>query len=283
MSCTQKDKKNDSFSFVFIGDTRNDTGDNKDYFRGACEAISKLDNFEFIVSPGDTDPLDSVLYTMKKYIRNDIVWYPVAGNHEVETDSDMEWMRNHNKGGNSLPNIVNIGPKSCIETTYSFDYKNTHFVILNEYSNDTCDNCTNGDISDFLYNWLQKDLQKTKKENILVFGHEPVYPMPDMETQRFRHVHDCLNQYPENRDRFIDLLQENNVLAYGVGHTHNYSIVKINKLWQIDAGHSRGLGDTGARSTFIKFNVNNNKVAFETFRLDYETGKYEIADTGILN
>lgn len=274
---------NDSFSFVFIGDTRDNTGDNKDLFRGACEAISELDSIEFIVSPGDTDPPDSVLYTMQKYISNDIIWYPVVGNHEAETDYDMEWLRNYNKGGNSLPNIVNKGPLSCIETTYSFDYKNTHFVILNEYSNDTCDNCTKGDIPDFLYNWLQKDLQETKKENILVFGHEPVYPFPDMETQRFRHTDDCLNQYPENRDRFVNLLQEYNVVAYGVGHTHNYSIVKINKLWQIDAGHSTGYNDRGARSTFIKINVNKDQVNYETFRLNYNTRKYEVVHIGILN
>jgi hypothetical protein len=220
---------------------------------------------------------------MKKYIDKDIIWYPIVGNHEEETASDMEWVRNHNKNGNTLPNIVNLGPPSTKETMYSFDYKNSHFIVLNEYASDSCDNCTSGDINDMLYDWLKDDLEKTTKTNIFVTGHEPAYPMPDIENQRFRHVHDCLNQYPENRDRFVKLLQEHNVIAYMVGHTHNYSIVKINNLWHIDAGHARGDGDTGAKSTFIKINVTGDKVSYDTYRRDPETREYLISDKGVLN
>jgi len=279
----RKNKSDNSFSFVLTADMRNFTGVNKNYYRGACEAIKEIDRIQFIVSPGDIDPPDSVLHTMQKYISKNITWYPVIGNHEAETTTDMEWLRNYNKDGNTLPYIVNEGPLSCLETTYSFDYSNTHFIILNEYCNDTCDACTNGDVPDILFNWLQKDLQKTNKKNILVFGHEPAYPLPDIENQRLRHAYDCLNQHPENRDRFIELLQEYNVIAYIVGHTHNYSIAKINKLWHIDAGHSRGLGDKGARSTFIKINIDKDGINYETHRLNYETGKYEISDIGSLN
>lgn len=279
----QKIENDDSFSFVLAVDMREYTGVNKDYFRGACEAIKEIDSIQFIISPGDIDPPDSALHTMQRYISNDIIWYPVVGNHEAETTSDMEWLRNYNKDGNTLPYIVNVGPSSCIETTYSFDYSNTHFIVLNEYCNDICDDCTKGDIPDVLYNWLQEDLQKTKKKNILVIGHEPAYPLPDSENQRFRHADDCLNQYPANRDRFVELLQDYNVIAYVVGHTHNYSIAKINKLWHIDVGHARGLGDMGARSTFIKINVNEDRINFETYRLNHETGKYEITDMGTLD
>ena len=287
ISCTSGNKlKNNNdkpFSFILAADMRNFTGDNKDYFRGACEAIKELDTFQFIISPGDIDPPDSTLYTIQKYIGRDMIWYPLVGNHEAETASDMEWLRNYNKDGKTLPYLVNKGPEPCKETTYSFDYGNTHFIILNEYCNDSCDYCTEGNIPDILYTWLQKDLQTTKMENILVIGHEPAYPLPDIENQRLRHAGDCLNQYPENRDRFVKLLQENNVIAYIVGHTHNYSIAKINKLWHVDVGHARGIGDKGARSTFIKVNINDSKIDYETYRLNFGTGKYEITDTGALN
>lgn len=287
VGCTSADKlKNSSnkpFSFVLLADTRNYTGDNKGYLRGVCEAIKEIDTFQFIISPGDIDPPDSVLYTIHKYINKDVIWYPVVGNHEAETNSDMIWLRNYNKDGKTLPYIVNKGPEPCKETTYSFDYGNTHFVILNEYCTDTCDDCTKGFIPDILYTWLQKDLQTTKKKNILVIGHEPAYPLPDIESQRLRHAKDCLNQYPENRDRFVKLLQENNVIAYIVGHTHNYSIAKINRLWHVDVGHARGIGDKGARSTFIKVNIDKNGIGYKTFRLNSETGKYEVTDTGSLN
>lgn len=271
------------FSFFLVADMRNYTGDNKDLFRGVCEAISTHDSIEFIISPGDIDPPDSVLYTIKKYISEDIKWYPVVGNHEAETPSDMAWLREYNKNGNTLPNIVHQGPTGCEETTYSFDYFNTHFVILNLYYDGICDNCTNGEISDSLYYWLRNDLELNKKKNILVIGHEPAYPFPDIENQRYRHIYDCLNQQPEQRDRFVSLLQENNVLAYIFGHTHNYSVVKINKLWHMDVSHSRGRGDPGARSTYIKVNVSRENIHYETYRLNPGNSKYELTDNGYLN
>jgi hypothetical protein len=51
-------------------------------------------------------------------------------------------------GGVSLPSIVNAGPPGCEETTYSFDYGDAHFVVLNEYYNGTSDRGTDGDAAD---------------------------------------------------------------------------------------------------------------------------------------
>lgn len=148
------------------------TGDNDQHFREVCEVIMELDDVRFMISPGDIDPPDSVLYTSHKYIGTHMTWYPVVGNHEIETPSDMEWLREYNRNGNSLSDIVNPGPPSCLETTYSFDHKNKHFVIMNQYCTDSCDDCSTGDIPDLLYDWLKKDLTKTRKEIILVIGHE---------------------------------------------------------------------------------------------------------------
>lgn len=276
-------QNNNSFSFALAADMRNFSGVKPAYFRGVCESIKTHKDVAFMISPGDIDPPDSVYYTIQKYLDANMVWYPMVGNHEAETPSDMEWLRNYNKGGRLLPNIVNPGPASCRETNYSFDYKNTHFVILNQYSKEDCDNCTQGDMSDFLNKWLEDDLKKTKLKNILVFGHEPAYPLPDIENQRFRHINDCLNQYPENRDRFVKLLHEYNVKAYIYGHTHNYVAVKINKLWHLDVGHSRGTGDPGARSTYLIVNVSKDKISYSTYRLNAKTNSYEIADQAILD
>ena len=271
-----------SFSFAMAADMRNFSGDNPDYFRGACEAIAKQKDISFLISPGDIDPPDSVYYTIQKYISKEMNWYPVVGNHEEETSKDMAWLRNYNTGGKKLPYIVNTGPESCKETNYSFDYKNTHFVILNQYSTEICDTCTKGDVPDFLFNWLEKDLKSTKMKNILVIGHEPAYPLPDMENQRFRHTSDCLNAYPANRDRFVKLLQDYGVKAYVFGHTHNYSVVKINRLWHVDVGHSRGTGDPGARSTYMIVMVSKRNISYITYR--YSKNKtYEIADQGNFN
>ena len=61
------------------------------------------------------------------------------------------------------------------------------------------------------------------------------------------------------------------------------SIVKINKLWHIDVGQSRGTGDQGSRSTFVKININGNHLDYETYRLNLDNYKYEKADSADLN
>ena len=114
---------------------------------------------------------------------------------------------------------------------------------------------TDADINDYLYNWLVADLQANTQPYIFVFGHEPAYVFPDADNGRLRHELTSLNQYPAHRDRFWSLLQAEGVTAYLCGHTHNFSAVNIGGVWQIDAGHARGLGDIGAPSTFVQVQI----------------------------
>jgi hypothetical protein len=199
----------------------------------------------------------------------------VVGNHELPGlgseayyGANMDWLRSYDYG------TVNAGPSGCSETTYSFDYSNAHFVVLNEYCDAGGDTVTDGDIPDHLYNWLVADLAATSQPFVFVTGHEPAYPQPDADNGRARHMADSLNQYPANRDRFWDLLVAEGVTAYICGHTHNYSAVRIDEngviggdgVWQIDAGHARGRGDPGARSTFVRVTVDTDHVTYEVYR-----------------
>ena len=142
---------NDPFTFIVTADQRSYSGpgvyDTSDYYRGACEAIATLGGGAFMASPGDIDPPDGVKWTMEQTIGTEYLWYPVVGNHESETPSDMDWLRTHNLNGDTLPYIVNVGPAGSEETTYSFDYENAHFVVLNQYFNGISDTGGNGDVS----------------------------------------------------------------------------------------------------------------------------------------
>jgi hypothetical protein len=279
---------NDQFTFVVTADMREYSGsgqyDIPQHFRGVSEAINALGSGVFMVSPGDIDPPADVEWTLRQYIGPNYIWYPVAGNHETETPADMEWLRSYeyDPNGPSPPNIVNVGPPGCQETTYSLDYGNSHFVVLNEYYDGTSDTGTDGDVVDALYNWLVDDLNATDQTHVFVFGHEPAYPQPDADNGRERHLSDSLNQHEANRDRFWNLLMDKGVVAYICGHTHNYSAVQIDGVWQLDAGHSRGMGDTGARSTFILIHVSGGVVTFETYRDDASGGPYALAHRGPL-
>jgi hypothetical protein len=257
--------------------------DTSEYFRGACEALDALGVSDLIVSPGDIDPVDHVEWTIQQHAGPAAVWLPVVGNHELPDagtepypGANMDRLRSYDHPG------THLGPSGCVSTTYSFDYDNVHFVVLNEYCDSAGDTATQGDIGDHLYWWLAADLATTDKAHIFVFGHEPAYPQPDADNGRLRHQDDSLNQYAANRDRFWNLLAVEGVTAYICGHTHNYSAVQIDGVWQVDVGHARGLGDVGAPSTFVVFQVGDEVVRFETYRDDAAGGPYVLRHAGTL-
>ena len=89
-----------------------------------------------------------------KVIGEDYPWYPVLGNHDPESPSTMEYLRQYSA---TVPNIVNRGPEGCEDTTYSFDYGNAHFVVLNVYFNGERDWGLEGEIVPELLTWLEAD------------------------------------------------------------------------------------------------------------------------------
>jgi hypothetical protein len=271
----------DGFAFAVTADMRSYSGpgtyDTSQYYRGAVEAIGALGDSAFMVSPGDIDPPDGVLWTITRTLGITYTWYPVVGNHELPGQgnesawgANMAWLNSYDYGA------VNPGPSGCPTTTYSFDVQNAHFVILNEYCDVTGDDVTSGDVPDHLYNWLAADLSATVQAHIFVFGHEPAYPQPDADNGRERHVGASLDKHPANRDRFWALLRDRGVAAYICGHTHNYSAVQIDGVWQVDAGHARGLGDTGARSTFLMVHIRGGLVTLGAYRDDANGGAYTL-------
>ncbi len=269
--------KETDFSFIVTADMREYGGskyqDSK-YFQGVCEAIELVGKGAFMISPGDIDPPWEVSETIARVLGDDYYWYPAVGNHEAETDGDMEWIREWY--GGKTPGLVRRGPEGSEETTFSFEHGNAHFVLLNIFYDGDSDTGTDGDVVDELYDWLKSDLEANSKPVTFVFGHDPMVSIPDADNGRQRPVDDSMNAYPENNIRFQKLLREHGVAAYFCGHTHNYSDAKINGVWQIDAGHARGMGDTGARSTFLKVNVGDEGVSVEVYRDDAKGGEYAL-------
>ena len=266
------------FSFAIASDASRCAGpgrhDTPKDFRGVCEAIAKIGRGAFMISPGDMEPPDESKWTIEKYLGPHYPWYLAVGNHEKENPTFMAWMRAYNRGGNTLPNVVNAGPPGCRETTYSFDYKNCHFVIINEYYDGSSDTRLWGDIKHPLYRWLEADLSATTKQHIFVIGHEPAYVRPDAGNGLLRHLGDSLDAHPQTRDSFWSLLGRKNVVAYITGHTHTYSAAKADGVWQLNTGHSRGKDERDAQSTFVIVNVNGGEVAFDTYRDNGDGGPY---------
>lgn len=276
-SCTKSTASYNQFSFDVTCDMRKFAGpeyQTQQYFKGVCQAIKELGQGEFMISPGDIDPPKYVAETVKNVLGDNYPWYPVVGNHEAETPEDMEYLREW--GSKDIPNLIRKGPKNGEETSYSFDFKNAHFAVINQYYDGNSDVGTNGDVTDPLYEWLKEDLEQNDKPFVFVIGHEPIVSMPDAGNGRHRHQGDCLDQQPETAHRFRQLLCDYNVAAYICGHTHNFSYAKINGVWQIDAGHARGIGDKGAKSTFIKIHVGTAECTAEVFRSDENCENYSL-------
>jgi len=218
----------------------------------------------FHVSPGDVDPIPQNRTQLNTHFGVNALWYPGVGNHERETGADMAWLRNeYNNGSEGRPPLKNFtnqdGPATSKETTYSWDYANAHFIQLNEYWNGSSDIGTNGDIVPALYNWLATDLAANTRPFVFVFGHEPAFPYN-------RHVGDSLDAHPANRDAFWQLLEDNDVHAFFVGHTHVYSKHQgdknhVGKVWQIDAGAA----GNGGIETFVDVIVTDTEVTYDVY------------------
>ncbi|MCD4831150.1 MAG: phytase [Anaerohalosphaeraceae bacterium] len=214
----------------------------------------------FHIMAGDFDDPQTTDALLKTQFGESVIWYPVTGNHETDTPSEMQWVRDAYSG---LPYIVNAGPTGCGTTTYSFDYGNAHFVVINEYYDGSSDVGTDGDVVDELYDWLAADLAANAKPAVFVLGHEPAYP-------EYRHVGDSLDQYPAHRDRFWKLLNDNHVAAYICGHTHTYYAKQVDGpdwepfTWQIDCGNAGNQGES--KQTFIDITVEGTEVIFNTWQ-----------------
>lgn len=244
-TCTPNNDQS-NFTFVAACDMRYFVMEeyrSSEWTLGGFEAIKKYGQGEFMISPGDVEPPWATRELIDQVFGKDYPWYPGVGNHDLEDEKYIEYLRDLNRNGNKLPNIVNLGPNGSQETTYSFDYGNAHFVNLNLYYDGKTDHGTDGDVVPELLDWLEKDLAQNKKKFVFVYGHDAIVSMPDMDNGAVRHQGNSLDLYPENNFKFQKLLRKHDVTAYLCGHSHCTSFSKINGLWQLDLGHLRGMMD----------------------------------------
>ena len=269
-----------AFSFVTAGDMRNFVGPapaGKRYFDGLCEALQTIGAGAFMILPGDCDPPGPIRATIDRYLGTNYVWYPVIGNHEFGNKTNMVWLRDQAKAG--IPHLTRRGPPGAEETTYSFEFENSHFIVLDDYYNGQTNSMLNNDIPEAAFEWLEKDLSATKKPLIWITGHVPIKAQPDMDTGRMRHEGGSFTSNPAHMERFMGLLKQYHVRAYICGHTHNCSVAKVDGVWQADSGHARGAGDIGAPSTFLKFRISGEQTAVDIYRGDTNGVKYLLRKT----
>jgi len=265
-----------SFRFTVTGDPRNEIPKWEHTLDQITDRVG--DEGAFHITAGDYFQHGSITMAvdfyegLKKEFGNDVVWYPTVGNHETQEDStDVEWLRQFYH--DYLKGTVNPGPPNGVETTYSFDYQNAHFVQLNQYYDGQTDKHHDGDLRDALYDWLVEDLEKNTKPLIFVIYHEPLF-----SEERVGKNYDGDS---ENTERFWKLMENAKVTAALCAHSHTYGRGRHrgnSYTWEIDVGNAGRQSHADSHQTFLEVIVMGIRVQFNAWQ-GLEGEEFEVTDT----
>lgn len=230
-------KDPDNFSFAIMGDTQMFNSPSgislmSGNYKLAASEIEKR-NPGIVMTVGDLiqtchDKIGCDAYRMWKNIDAPLlpITFEVMGNHDHKGGdfSDSQW-----KDYFTLP--AN-GPKGYEELAYSFNFGNSHFVVLDsEHPLHKIDKLQQA--------WLDEDLTKNTLSNVFVFWHEPAWPMDDKKRQ-------SLDAHSSLRNSLWSIIDKHNVTAVFNGHEHVFNMTKIDSsifsqathaIYQITSGH----------------------------------------------
>ena len=259
----EQNNAENSFSFAIIGDTQYfKNGNPNGNFQKTAKLITAKKP-DLVIAVGD---LVSTSGNYTEYSRKFSEWkkimspllsktYAAMGNHDnVEQKGEGAWQ-------NAFDFPTN-GPDGYLETAYSFDFKNSHFVFLN--SDKEKEHLVNGDQRA----WLEQDLTRSKKENVFVIFHEPAYPVSDK-------IAEGLDKESSERNALWQILEKHAVTAVFNGHEHIVSRRKVDNIYQFVFGSTdsfnHGLPAKGVaeysnqgqgRFGFVK--INGKEITVET-------------------
>jgi predicted phosphodiesterase len=142
-------------------------------------------------------------------------YYLVPGNHDITFDEAEPVYR-----------------KRVGDPYYSFDFKNTHFIMLDVSRIEKAE-----DLPQEQMDWLKEDLKKHQgKENVFVFFHKPLW-FVSIEDKKVDPMHEVFKEY--------------GVDAVFSGHYHHYFTGDIDGIRYICVGSSGGA--MGMESTDLGF------------------------------
>jgi 3',5'-cyclic-AMP phosphodiesterase len=185
--------------------------------------------------------------------------YPMMGNHDRtgREKSDAAWQ--------NFFNLPTNGPAGFSELAYSFDFKNSHFVVLDS------DKPNENIVNDVQRAWLEQDLNANKKDNTFVFFHEPAYPVSSK-------IGESLDVKPKERDALWSILSSHNVTAVFSGHEHIVSRKKIGSLYQFIFGNTDSFNHEAPKPGMAEYSyvgqslgiveVNGKQVTVNTYSVD---------------
>lgn len=193
--------------------------------------------------------------------------YPGFGNHDIDpavSDKGADNLKGRSFSLHYLDSILmdklekkeilNFHPGS---RSYSWNIDDVHFIQAQRFSGDTA-------YSESNFDWLAADLQQyaSKGNPVVYIQHYGVDPW-------------ALKWWPqEARNRLFDLLDNYNVAAFLVGHTHTpslqyyrgYPIYQVNNAWPDEDGNG----------AFAVVRIRDKKVEIASCRWTDDKGNFEV-------
>ncbi len=193
-----------AWSFAILGDNRDDPDS---IFPSIVQRIHADGDLAFVIHLGDSVPSGGESQ-LKEFLNTSApiraCFFPVIGNHEIRRDRDRRDFK------------AAFGLKS---TSYSFTYRNVHFAVIDDASQE---------FSDGMLTWLRADLEAHKKglggiDRIFVAMH-----IPPAGFGIATYVEgDKARQFEAGSSSLLELLRAFSVDAIFAGHVHRAQTVYI--------------------------------------------------------
>lgn len=259
-------EKGEPFTFVILSDTHV----LKKSTLNAVQPVINL-NPDIVIGNGDiinTDaakPAGSTVQSQWKSFKTQVSdkfpgkYIPVAGNHDIFGYTDS-WK---NTFPTKFTNLQGEYPKY-----YSFDHKNSHFIILYGYKSR---------LSKTHMQWLRDDIQKAKGNynHMFVFSHLGLFnPTPKYRTPG--------NILSAQNNELVSLFKESKAIVFS-GHLHAYYKANYKSVPHIFAGstiETRSIqGSTKQPSSFVvvdvtKDSINVKSLAGPDYTSEFDESKY---------
>jgi len=185
------------------------------------------------------------------YNHPNIVWpgiWPVVGNHEIRHREDEDNFRD------VFQDVYLNGPEEQKGLSYSFDFGNSHFCIMNTDAwfygdlEDTTDDRPDWHQIKYI-DWVENDLKSAKErgiKHIFTFAHEMPFPigghlrdgLPNLGRNYTGTIDSTRQYYLDRRDKFWNIMQKYNADAHICGHEHTYGRQEVNGVFQVLNGSS---------------------------------------------
>lgn len=250
----------EKFSFIVLSDSNGlgNVADQPDVFEEIINEITQISPKPvFVIHNGDMiggnknserknaqGMWNEFLKTIQPLGEAEIGFFPSAGNHDASYNKVL--LEVYKETWGVYKNIKDFNIKGSYNKYYSFDFKNSHFIILFGAKKD---------LDKEQLDWLNQDLFQAegKYDNIFVFSHIPLTVIS------WYHPFDRLE--PTNEVKGI---LKNKITAFFGGHHHLYYDFEEDGIRQIGTG-TAGSGDgyylskpglnTGSRGQFSYLKV----------------------------